>query len=173
MTSRKKMTKLKNYTTTIPAFKSISEIQEFLIAFGTQNIIMDNEDSKIKAIKFTYRIGDMILPFIIPANVDNTVEVLWKEYLKHRTRQARKTKEDFREEAERISWRIARDWVHAQLSILTIQAADFIDVFAGYLVTNTQTCETLGNYLKNGKIQKLLKGNINGNIVGGNKDDQK
>jgi hypothetical protein len=36
------MAKLKNYTTTIPAFRSIGEIQEILIAFGAQNIILDS-----------------------------------------------------------------------------------------------------------------------------------
>lgn len=151
------MAKLKNYTTVIPVTKSIGEIQEILISFGSQNIIMDAEDKKIKAIKFTYRIGDMILPFILPVNVENTVEVLWKEYQKS-SRRGRKLKSDFYEEAERISWRIARDWIHAQLSILTIQAADFIDVFAGYLVTNTTSCETLGNRLKSGDFMKLIEG---------------
>ncbi len=150
------MAKLKNYTTMIPAFKSIGEIQEILISFGSQNIIMNADNGKIKAIKFTYRIDDMILPFILPVNVDNAVEVLWREYQKTRHRGS-KSKSDFYEEAERISWRIARDWIHSQLSILTIQAADFIDVFAGYLVMNTTSCETLGNQLKSGNFRKLIE----------------
>lgn len=151
------MAKLMNYTTSIPAFKSIGEIQEFLINFGAQNIIIDSENKKVKAIKFTYRIGDMILPFKVPADVDETAETLWNEYLssKHRMR---KTKADFYDEAERVAWRIARDWVHAQLSLLTIKSKYFMHIFAGFLVTDTKTQETLGDRLEGGDFQKLLKG---------------
>jgi len=150
------MAKLKNYTTTIPAFRSIEEIQKLLVSFGAQNIIMDAENQKVTAIKFTYRINDMILPFMLPVNIDKATEVLWKEYQKL-SRRGRKSKKDFYDEAERISWRIARDWIHTQLSILTIEATDFIHVFAGYLVTNTTTCETLGNRLQNSDFRKLLE----------------
>ncbi len=71
-----KKANLKNYTTTVPASKSISEIQDLLIRFGAQNIIMDSDGERIIAIKFTYPFNDMILPFMLSVNIENTTELL-------------------------------------------------------------------------------------------------
>ena len=147
--------KLKNYSTTIPAERSISEIQGILVKFGAKSIMLDTQDKRVTEIKFLYQIDDTLLPFKLPVNIENTTEFLWKEYRKSSSR-GRKTRDDFYDEAERISWRIARDWVHAQVSLLAIEAVELIDIFAGYLMTNTETGETIADKIKSGDFKKML-----------------
>ena len=45
--------KLKNYTTTIPSERSVSEIQTMLITFGAENVMLTAENNEIKEIKLT------------------------------------------------------------------------------------------------------------------------
>ena len=149
------MAKLKNYTTTVPAKTSISDIQSILIEFGAQSIMLNATDCRVTEIKFLYRVGDSLLPFKLPVNIENTVEFLWRQYQKGTSR-GRKTRDDFYDEAERVSWRIARDWIHSQVSLLAIKAVELIDVFAGYLMTNTETGETVADKIKSGSWDKLL-----------------
>lgn len=147
--------RLMNYTTSIPASRSIAEIQEMLISFGATSIVMDAPDKRVNALRFIFPLDGKPIPFSLPVDISKTASVLWVEY-HNKTPKGKKTKDEMRDDAERIAWRILRDWVHAQLSILTIEAAVFIDVFAGYLVTDMATCETLGHRLANGNIDRLL-----------------
>lgn len=149
------MVNLKNYTTSIPASRSIAEIQEILVKFGAQNIMLDINDNRVTDIKFLYKLGTVLLPFKLPINVENTVDFLWNQYSRKSSR-GRKSRKDFYDEAERISWRIGRDWIHSQVSLLAIDAVELIDVFAGYLMTNTETGETLADKIKSGSLDKLL-----------------
>ncbi|HDY90096.1 MAG TPA: hypothetical protein ENH82_18510 [bacterium] len=149
------MANLKNYTTTIPASRSIGEIQEILLQFGAQSIQLNAVNKRVTDIKFLFRLGDKLLPFRLPINIEKAVDFLWNQYRKKSSR-GRKERDDFYDEAERISWRIGRDWIHAQVSLLAIEAVELIDVFAGYLMTNTETGETFADQIKAGAFDKML-----------------
>lgn len=145
--------KLKNHTTAISHERSISEIQAMLITFGAENVMLSAENKEIKEIKFTYRINDRLYPFKLPVNIEKTTDILWKEY-SSKSRRGRKSRNDFIEEARRIAWRIARDWIHSQLSILAIEAVRFEEVFLGYLMMPDD--KTLSEKIVHGEFKKML-----------------
>jgi hypothetical protein len=126
-----------------------------LISFGATSIILDAPNGTINSIRFIYPFESRPIPFAFKVDTEKTTDLLWKEYCKNTTRR-KKTRDDFLVEADNIAWRIFKDLIHAQLSVLSISAAGFIDVFAGYLVTNMNTCETLGDRLRSGTMDKLL-----------------
>ena len=148
--------KLKNYTTTIPAERSIAEIEQMLLDFGVNNFMKKRDENGIKRfsiIMFTIEINGKHLPFKLPADTEKVAEYLWQDYKNTRTRW-KKTKEDFEKEAYNITWRIIKDWVHAQLSIVATDMVKIEEVFLPYLMIDNKT--TLSQKFIPGELNKLL-----------------
>lgn len=61
----------------------------------------------------------------LPANVDAVHKVLARQ----------KVKCD-REQAERVAWRIVKDWVEAQMAILESEMVQVDEIFLPYMVNN-------------------------------------
>ena len=79
----------------------------------------------------------------LPANVDAVSKVLAKQ----------KVKCD-REQAERVAWRIVKDWVEAQMAILESEMVQIDEIFLPYMVNNSG--QTLFQAYRNNQI--LLEG---------------
>lgn len=147
--------KLKNYSTTVPAEKSIGEIEKLLLAFGAENIMKkaNKELRQFTEIMFSFEINGKQVPFKLPANVNNVREYI---YLQHcsKSRRSRKSKEDFNAEAYRITWRLIKDWVHAQLSIISSDMVKAEEVFLPYLMIDKD--RTLSQKFVAGEMDNLL-----------------
>ena len=146
---------LKNFTTSISASQSISEIERFLLNFGARRFMKNTDDNKqISEIMFTLKIGGNETPFKLPANVEKVAQYLANEYNRTHSRKT-KSKEDFLDQASRVAWRIIKDWVHAQLSIIATGMVTIEQVFLPY-VYDHQTGSTLAEKVLNGKMKNLL-----------------
>ena len=44
---------------------------------------------------------------------------------------------DTREQAERVAWRILKDWVEAQMALLDIEMVRFEEIFRPYIETSS------------------------------------
>ena len=119
-----------NYTTTISPFKTVAEIQQILVKHGAKRIVQDyDENGAISAVCFLINtpIGDQGVR--LPANIDAVDKVLQKQRVK-----------GGREQAERVAWRIVKDWVEAQMAILESQMVTMDEVFLPYIMDeNGQT----------------------------------
>ena len=94
-----KLPKLKNYTTTVSALRSINEIEDLLFKFGAKKIMKEAGDTGlVNGLSFVYPIDDQLVPFRLPIKLDKTVEYLYQSYLE-RTVRPRRSREDFEEEA--------------------------------------------------------------------------
>ena len=127
---------LKNYTTTIPASKSIAEIENILMRFGATNIMktVDTERQIYKQIKFTLGIEGRDVPFMFVSDIDKTAEFLFENYKSERKR-CQKTKSDFIKDAYNITWRNYKDLIFSQLSIMHLGFFKTEEVLVGYLMT--------------------------------------
>lgn len=61
---------------------------------------------------------------------------------------------DFEDEAYRVAWRILRDWLHSQLSIIATEQVKPEQVFLPYLMITGE--KTLAEHFSEGKLDKLL-----------------
>lgn len=113
-----------NYTTQISAFKTVAEIQQILVKHGAKRIVQDyDENGTISAVCFLINtpLGEQGVR--LPANVDAVDSVMQMQKVK-----------GGREQAERVAWRIVKDWVEAQMAILESQMVTIDEVFLPYIM---------------------------------------
>jgi len=118
------MTKIANYTTTVPALKSIGEIQGILVAHGAKHILMDYDQGEPMGIAFIAPTPHGDIPFRLPANIERVQAVLNKQRVRSQV------SEEF---ATRVAWRILKDWVRAQMAILETEMVSIEQVFLPYM----------------------------------------
>lgn len=147
--------KLKSYTTSVPAARSIGEIQGLLLEFGATDIALSAEEGRVVGISFAMPFKGKKIPFRLPANIEKVHEYLWREYQDNTTR-GRKKKDDFREDAQNIGWRIVKEWVHAQLSIIKVEMVEAVEVFLGYLMIDMEQKTTLADQFMAGKLNRMI-----------------
>jgi len=124
---------IKNYTTDVPAVKSITEIESTLAAFGAKAIMKEfSLDGKVQALSF--RLEDKV--FKLPADAEGVKKILFEGKRDHGRKELIKSRED---RAYRVSWRIIKDWIHAQLSLIASGQAHPQEIFMPYMFDGKRT----------------------------------
>ena len=140
--------KLKNYTTEIPADKSIFEVEQMLASFGASAVMKQFlQDGKCYSMSF--KLEDK--GFKLPANAKGVYEVM---YANMKERHGKNTMKNRDEQAYRVSWRIIRDWLHSQLSLIASGQAQPDEIMMPYTYDGKQT---LYEAYKNGRLQLEAK----------------
>lgn len=123
---------LKGYTTTVPASTSVDEITVMLRAHGARSITTDYERAVPVAVEFLLETPHGPHWFRLPARVDRVLAVLMRQ---HKAGQLRAhTGMPTRAQAERVAWRIIRDWVAAQLALIETNLVDATEILLPYLL---------------------------------------
>ncbi len=128
-----------NYTTSIDCEKSISEIQKCLVKHGANKIVTDYENGSPSAVTFCLTINEILVGYILPANYSGVLKAMKND---RKVPNSKCTEQ----QAQRVAWRIVKDWVEAQMAIVEAQLADMAEVFLPYAVTKTG--ETMYQYIK-------------------------
>ena len=125
-----------NYTTTVDSFKTVSEIEHILVKHHAKSIMKNYDGESITGLSFLIDTGVQQIPVRLPVKVDECLEVLKKE----KKNSPRSNIKATMEQAERVAWRILKDWVEAQMALLDIQMVRFEEIFLPYIETgNGQT----------------------------------
>lgn len=120
-----------NYTTKIDSHKTIMEITQMLSKAGATKIIIDNNEDTSgmpTQISFCIRLDNTTLLFALPCNYHGVRSAMNKN-----KKIPRSMCTD--EQAQRVAWRILKDWVAAQLAIVEAEVAALPEVFLPYCVT--------------------------------------
>jgi len=100
-----------NYTTTIKANKTVSEIQELLSSKGAKKIMLDYDENRlISQLSFCINHNGNDIHFILPSNWQGVLRALKK----HKVSKKYQTQEH----AINVCWRIIRTWLLAQMAII-------------------------------------------------------
>ena len=119
-----------NYTTSVDAFKTVSEIEYILIKHKAKSIMKNYDGESITGLSFLIDTGFQQIPVKLPVKIDECLKILQKEKQKG-TKNIKATKE----QAERVAWRILKDWVEAQMALLDIEMVSFEEIFLPYIET--------------------------------------
>ncbi len=120
---------LKNYTSGVPAAKSVAMIEHLLVQLGAERIHKGYIGGNLKSISFSIKVGENVIPFQLPANVDAIDAYLLNQYRRSPNNTQR---ENARAQAERTAWKLMYEWVHIQASMIEMNQAEFIEVFLPY-----------------------------------------
>ena len=120
-----------NYTTTIEAYKTVSEIENILVKHKATSIMKNYNGEAIESLSFLVDVGYNQIPIKMPAKVNECLKVLQNEKKKNSKVKAT------REQAERVAWRILKDWVEAQIAVLDINMDKMAEDFLPYIVDKT------------------------------------
>lgn len=127
------MVALLNYTTTIEVHKTLGEIQKTLVTHGARKIMYDYDDnSHVQSLCFSITTADGDKGIKLPANVPAIFEVLKQQKKAGKI----KTNPDY-DQAERVAWRIVKDWVEAQMAILEAQMVQIDEIFLPYMINKS------------------------------------
>ncbi|MBA7601788.1 hypothetical protein ES703_08869 [subsurface metagenome] len=118
---------IKNYTTDVPADRSILEIEKLLTLFGAVAIIKEYDaDQRVHSLTFKLQAD----AFKLPANVEGVKKVLYKETRSHHSSDGEKRRKD---RSYRVAWRVLKDWTHSQLSLIASGQAQPLEIFLPYM----------------------------------------
>jgi len=142
-----------NYTTTISVEKTILEIEKMLSQSGATKILKEYDKGNVNSISFKILTQKGELPFKLPMNCKAVLQVLKDQsgtYKQTRYGQKRivpKSKAN-REQADKVGWRIIKDWLEAQLALFFLQMVKIEEIFLPYMY-NDKTGETMFQILEN------------------------
>jgi len=122
---------LKNYTSTIPAARSVLYIETKLVANGARKIQKEfSVDGRLTGIAFIIEVAGREIPFKLPARVGECEKVLLSMLAPKALEQTRKK---VPEQAERTAWKILSDWVEAQMAMIELAQVELMEVFLPYV----------------------------------------
>lgn len=118
---------IKNYTTEVPANRSIEEIQSALVRHGAKGVLYEYEEGtgRIAALKFLLSVKGSDVGFALPVNWRLFQAVLKEQNV------SRCKDENY---VYRVAWRNIRDWVLAQLALYETQMVTIPQVFLPFAV---------------------------------------
>jgi hypothetical protein len=130
---------LKNYTSDIPASKTVANIESYLAQCGISGIMKEYRDGRVVALVFQAPDTNGSRTIKLPSDVEGTHDFLWEQY-QAEAKRPRRSKEDFAEQAERTAWKVMDDWVRVQMTLIAVQKKSVTEVFLPYvMVSKTQT----------------------------------
>lgn len=125
---------LLDYTTSVPVSRTIAQIQAKLVEHGAQAVMMEYDDrGRIKALAFQVKMPNGELDIRLPIDAAATLRVLERQ-ADYREIPGRYAKE---EHAYRVAWRIIKDWVEAQMSLLETEMVRMEEIFLPYVITRS------------------------------------
>lgn len=120
---------LKNYSTKIPVSATVGEITALLMDAGASDILTSYTDRKPVGLRFLLHTPYGRQLFSLPANTEQVLRVLEAH---HRAGHNRSGVRIDQAQAERVGWRILRDWLDAQLALVEIGMATADQVLLPY-----------------------------------------
>ncbi|HZV71663.1 MAG TPA: hypothetical protein VFG10_19060 [Saprospiraceae bacterium] len=144
---------IKNYTSEVPASRSMAHIEDLLVQIGASNINKSYHEKVCSGITFLFTDPKMgPLAFRLKAQVDEAFNVLFKEVKKP----IAGTKERVLAQANRTAWKILSDWTEVQCSMIILGQAEALQMFLPF-VYDVKNDETLYDKVASGKLNLRLQ----------------
>lgn len=123
--------RLKNFSTEIKVESTMYEIEFLLSKHGVTHIFkMFDSGGRPEALAFKCLIRNQLLAFKLPMELDKIMQVFKKQV--EAGKLPKRYLED-REQARRTGWRIIKDWLDSQMSLIQVNLVTIDQVFLPYL----------------------------------------
>lgn len=117
---------LLNYTTAVPVSRTIGQVQGLLVEAGARSIMTNYDDvGRPVGMRFAIETALGLRTFSLPVMADRVEGVLRREKVPPRYATP--------DHAERVAWRIVKDWLEAQLAIIRTEMVTLDQVMLSYM----------------------------------------
>jgi hypothetical protein len=126
-----------NYTTEIPAERTVGDITSLLIRKQAKSITTDfDESGELCSISFVMPIGGVPIRFLLPSNVTGVEQALLRDepWSSRRNCGQIAYADKMKRKAKWVAWRILYDWVKAQIALVESNQAQAAQVFMPFAV---------------------------------------
>lgn len=125
---------LLNYSTTVPASRTASQIMEILAKHGASQILIDYAESgvAVSGLAFAINTEHGLMRYRLPVDASAVEKVL-------RADRGMAPRFKNTEQAERIAWRILKDWIEAQLALIATRMVTLDQVMLPYMLMGEGT----------------------------------
>jgi hypothetical protein len=122
------MSPILNYTTSVPTSRTLGEVQKLLVRAGARAIMAEYDgDGSVKGMSFVVEAPHGKQGYTLPVRTEQVLAVLARQRVQPRYRSV--------EHAERVAWRIIKDWLEAQLALLQTEMVTLDQVMLPYMRT--------------------------------------
>lgn len=146
---------IKNYTSGVSPEVTVARIEKALAQSGVSAINKQYDpQGRIQALTFTIHVSnERPMTVRLPVKEEDMAKAMFNQYCKNKTRRyVRKGLTDFRDQASRTAWKVMQEWVEIQLTLITLNQADFTEVFMPYIWNGQQT---VYEQLKGSRLRQL------------------
>jgi len=144
---------LKNYTSEVPASRSIERIKNVLRNLKVRNINEEYDDNgRLIGVKFLLDVKGQTVAFELPAKIDTIADIMYRQLKKP----IPSSKQRCQEQAERTAWKTVQDWIEVQATMIALEQADVLEVFLPYALVSG-TSKTFYNHIKEGNLKLLTQ----------------
>lgn len=125
-----------NYSTAIPAAQTVGECQALLAEAGAASVAVHYENREPAGLSFRLDTPHGPRAFTLPVNVDGAHAVIGKMLRQNppHVSRAQLNKLGSRRHAGDVAWRVARDWLEANLALVAAGMAEVTEIMLPYLV---------------------------------------
>ena len=118
---------LANYSTSVEAAKTVSEIQQILVTHGARSIMTNyDKDGYVESLSFIVPTAYGDIGIRLPVDAQAVLKILERGKVTPKFCNY--------SQAVRIAWRIAKDWVRAQMALLETEMVKMEQIFLPYMV---------------------------------------
>lgn len=144
--------RLKNFSTSIDADKTVMEIERMLTKFGARKILKEYDPKgRLTGLAFTVETPNGEMPIKLPAKVDKIEQVFKVQVSKGLLPRKYWGSDWAREQATRTAWRTIKDWIDAQFALISIEMVKVEEIFLPYAYS-AKLGQTLYEAIENKKI---------------------
>jgi hypothetical protein len=147
-----------NYTTKIDVTKTVGELQELLGEHGADAIAIRYKDRRPVAVSFTLAVGGAPpAAYTLPIDVEAMRKTLTRQHRAGSLKGISASTAEDPEHAARVAWRVIKDWLAAQLSLVAAGQAELGQVMLPYLHVDGEIT-LYQRYLEQGGARALTAG---------------
>jgi hypothetical protein len=125
--------RIKDFSTSISVEKTISEIEHMLSKYGATKIMKEYDaDGKPYQLIFGIMTEHGELSVKLPVRTEKILEVFQMQVSNKKLPRKYWSGDWAKEQANRVGWRIIKDWLDAQLTLIGIQMVKIHEIFLPY-----------------------------------------
>jgi hypothetical protein len=160
--SEKSYDRIKNFSTEIPVSRTVAEIEKMLTKYGATHIMKEYNGEIPVMLVFAITTEHGKMGVRLPIHPDRVLSV-FKLQVNNRLLPNKYWDGEWAiAQAHRVAWRIVKDWLDAQLTLLNIQMVKIEEIFLPYIY-NDKLKMTVYEMLEKNKFNLEMLEAHNGN----------